>query len=503
MTDLDHLISSFSSDDQQLFIAFLEKKNKRKDAKNIALFKLISKQSLSAKDICSSLYGRQNKVAYHALRKRLFQSVIDFIATKNLAEESTTEMQLIKLLIAARACMTIKQYNAAYKILDKAEIVAKEHSLFSILNEIYHTKIQFSYAYSNSDLEQYISDYKNNKNNALLEDQLNIVYAKIRQTLNNINYKGAIINFETLINNTFKEHNISQDNAITFKALYQIMSIVSLSAFVTNDFYKIESFLLKQYALLKTHKNRNKQQFYHIQILYIIANTLFRNKKFDKALVYINQMFIQLNLNKKKHYNNFILKHNLLKGLILNYTNKQTEAIILLENSIKKKHTDIESLLDIHLGLIMIYIQFEDFKKAKQILSKLYHTDHYYETKAGKDWVIKKSLADIILNIELGNIDLVDSRLRSFKRSYNTYLKTINQQRVITYLSFVELYYKNPEQVTSTKYKNKIEDAFIWIEAQREDIFVMSFYAWLKSKMDNKPLYYTTLSLIETAKTVN
>ncbi|MGB6269551.1 MAG: hypothetical protein WBF67_11145, partial [Olleya sp.] len=226
MTDLDSLISIFSSEEQQLFTSFLDKKNKRNDAKNIILFKLISQQSLSAKEICNSLYGHQNKVAYHALRKRLFQSVIDFIANKNLAEESTIEMQLIKLLIAARACLTKQQYNAAYKILDKAEVIAKEHALFSILNEIYHTKIQFSYAYSHSDLEDYISAYKNNKNNALLEDQLNIVYAKIRQTLNNINYKGAILNFETLIDNTFKEYKISQENAITYKALYQIMSIV-------------------------------------------------------------------------------------------------------------------------------------------------------------------------------------------------------------------------------------------------------------------------------------
>ncbi len=86
----------------------------------------------------------------------------------------------------------------------------------------------------------------------------------------------------------------------------------------------------------------------------------------------------------------------------------------------------------------------------------------------------------------MGNIDLVDSRLRSFKRGYNTYLKAINQQRVITYLSIVELYYKNPKQISSAKFKDKVQDAFEWIEARREDIFVMNFYAWLKSKIDKK-----------------
>ena len=117
---------------------------------------------------------------------------------------------------------------------------------------------------------------------------------------------------------------------------------------------------------------------------------------------------------------------------------------------------------------------------------------------------IKGSFHHIVAEEYFGeNIDLVESRLLSFKRNYYSYLKQINQQRVITYLSLVELYYKSPEIVTSSKFKNKVEHSFEWIEAQREDIFVMSFYAWLKSKMENKPLYFTTFSLVKKLQNVN
>jgi len=228
----------------------------------------------------------------------------------------------------------------------------------------------------------------------------------------------------------------------------------------------------------------------------MIANTLFRNKKFEDTFEYLKLMEIQLSKKKNKYYNSFILKHNLLKGLNYNYTNQPIEAITILENS-TQKHQDIESVLDIHLSLTMFYMQQDDLKKAKHIISKFYHTDKYYESKAGKEWVIKKNLIDIILQIELGNIDLVDSRLRSFKRNHFDYLRQINQERAIVYLGFVEQYYKNPEFITSATFKDKVENAFIWIEAQREDIFVMSFYAWLKSKMENKSLYQTTLELVE------
>ena len=41
MNDLNTIISTFSSEDQQRFISYLEKKNKRSDTKNIQLFKLL------------------------------------------------------------------------------------------------------------------------------------------------------------------------------------------------------------------------------------------------------------------------------------------------------------------------------------------------------------------------------------------------------------------------------------------------------------------------------
>jgi len=106
---------------------------------------------------------------------------------------------------------------------------------------------------------------------------------------------------------------------------------------------------------------------------------------------------------------------------------------------------------------------------------------------------------DLLIN----RIDLVESRLLSFKRNYFKYLRDINQQRAITYLKLVEDYYKTPEKVTSFYFKNKVEHSFVWIEATQADIFVMSFYAWLKSKMEKADIYKTTLNLVQQSQNVN
>ena len=502
MNDLNTIISTFSNEDQQRFTTYLEKKNKRNDTKNIQLFKYLSSGNSNSNELCFKLYGNQNKGAYHALRKRLYQSVIDFIANASLQDEKAIDMQIIKYILASRTCLQHKQYKAAYKILDKAEVLATEHHLFPLLNEIYHTKIQYAYANPSTDINQLILKFKSNQKNHQLEDQLNIVYAKIRQTLNNMTYKGDVVDFQTLLNNTLNEYNISINDSMSFKSLYQLVAITSFSAFATNDYLKIEPFLINTYKSILEHKDIEKQLFYHIQILYLIANTLFRNKKFNTSLQYLDLMHKYMHEKQKKHYNNFQLKYNLLLSLNLNFTNKQDEAIETLIPLVNTKHTDTETLLDIRLSLVMFYFQENDLKKASHLFSKFYHTDKWYTEKAGKEWVIKKHLIEILLHIELKNIDLVESRLLSFKRSHTKYLKGINQQRALTYLALVEDCYKNPEKITSGAFKNKVEKSFEWIDNKREDIFVMSFYAWLKSKMENKPLYSTTLDLIKSAKPI-
>lgn len=503
MTNLNAIVQTLSHEDQQRFISYLGKKNKRSDTKNIELFNLLIEDDLSSKEICDRLYPTKSKDAYHALRKRLYQSLIDFIANINLEEENSVDMQIIKYILASRTFLIHQQPAIAYQILDKAEKLAKEHYLFPILNEIYHTKIQYAYLHPTVDLDQLITDFRTNQKQHFVEEELNLVYAKIRRTLNEMTYKGKVIDFQTLLNDTIKEHNIDISNAMSFKSLYQLMTIVSISAFVTNDYLRIEPFLLNTYDKLKSRNQHEKQTVYHIHVVYMIANTLFRNKKFQKSLRYLEIMESLMLEQRKKYYATFKLKLALVRALNWNYIDNQDEAITLLESMKHTKHSDLESLLDIHLTLVMIYMQRSDFRNAKSIFSKFYHTDNYYVAKAGKEWVIKKNIAEIILYIEMGEFDLLESRLLSFKRSYTKYLKQIRQERVIIFINLIETYYKKPEIITSTLFKEKVESSFEWIDERQEDIFVMSFFAWLKSKMENKPLYETTIKLISRAQNVN
>jgi len=494
---LNTLIHSISLDDYPKFIAFLTKKNRRTDVKNIELFKLLYKNELTSNEVCNQLYPNKSKSAYHALRKRLYDSLIDYLAKENLEEENSDKIQVIKYILVARTFFQQEQFQLAFKLLNKAEAIAKEYQLYPYLNEIYHLRIQFSFVNDTENLNQLIFDFKSNQQLYFIEEKLNIVYAKTRQILQQVSYKGEVIDFKTQFNSILKEQNTTINETLSFKSLYQLLTIANISAFMTKNYLQIEAFMLETYELLKDHSNKEKERFYHIQVLYMISNTLFRTKQFEKSISFLKLMEVEILKNKRKYYKTFKLRHDLIYAFNLNYTNQQEEAINTLLPALKTKNNDTETILDIHLALIVFYFQKEDLTNAYRLISKLHHTDGWYTEKAGKEWVLKKNLIEIMLLVDLDKFDLFENRLKRFKRNFKSYLKDIKLEKVLIFLSHLEFYYYNPKEFTSEEYIKKIKESFSNIDTKTEDLIVMSFFAWLKSKLTKEPVYNVTLSFMQ------
>ncbi|WP_430411864.1 hypothetical protein [Kordia sp.] len=498
MIAIDVMISQFSKEEQQEFIKYLTYKNKRHDTKNVQLFKLLL-ANYSAKEIPKKLYGTDNKSAYHALRKRLWSSLLDFMATQSLTHEVSDELDITKRVLVARNLLLQKQFKTAFKVLNKAEKKARDILHFSLLNEVYHTQIQYAHTTSFAPpLETLIEKFTANQKDFLQEEKLNMAYAVIKENVQKVVYQGEIISFQQLIQETYTRFGISQEIGLTYKSLYQLAQMVSSAASVTKDFFTITPFLLENYKDISNRlKQTDKHLFYHIKLLYIIANIFFRKKAFVESLEYLNLMHQEMERQKGKYYKDLLLSYQCLVALNHNYSGNATEAISILETISQVKKFDLEVMLDVHLSLIVFYFQQGEFKKAQQVFSKFYHTDKWYEEKAGIEWVVKKNLIELLLHIELGNISYVDSRFTSFQRKYYPFLKKSGEQRVITFLKFVKSYYQAPENVTSKAFLSMVEASFVWKSPEQEDIFVMSFYAWLKAKMSKADLYQTTLDLVK------
>ena len=488
MSSLSTIIGTLTEDDKREFLLFLRKKSRRGDAKNSALFKLLD--SGKTKDLDLVLYGKPSRNAFHALCKRLQDSLIDFIAKKGFAGNSSEEMEILKLLLASRIFFEHREYKIGFKTLAKAERIALELDVYSILIEIYHTKIQYAHLHPNLRLSEVIIASQENMERFQREQQLNMAYASIKAQLQ----RNSAKTINTIITEAFSNYQIELDKTLTYKSLFQLMNITATAARLQSDYYPISPFMMEAYRLIsEKQKIADKHLFYHIEILNLMSHTHFRLKRFEDSMDFSKKMEAEMKKKKRAYYQRFSEKLTVITALNQNYTNSPLEAIQTLKN-----HSG--DSLEIALSLVMMHFQQSDFQEAYTIIKAMQHSDAWYEKKAGWIWVLKKNIIELLLLIELNRLDLFLSRLKSFKSKFSKPLKAMQEERVLTFVDLAAQYYEFPEEVNKKAFREKVAGAFQFKEPEKEDVFVMSFYAWLKSKMDATPLFETTLNLIRTTQ---
>ncbi|KOP39622.1 tetratricopeptide repeat protein [Flavobacterium sp. WLB] len=498
MNALQEISNMMNDADKKAFIQYLSKKNKRKDTGNIELF-----NSLKTDDIKFNkkiLEDKKTTDAYHALRKRLYDNMINFMANRSFENDSSEENTILRFIVVSRLFFEHKLIKTAFKCLAKAEEIALNIEHFSLLNEIYLTQIQFAHFNLSEPIEKIIEKFKANKKQLEYEEQLNLGYAILRRELAAIYHEGRIVDFQALIKNTIETHGISLKQGLTFKSLYQILFIANEYASINNNYSLIQPFVVKSYRFISKKTDlTDRHLYYHIYILYFIANFYFRNGQFTESLNYLELMFTELQKQSGKYYQRFCLRYYLLLAFNENYIGNPQKAIEIAEKSLSSnKKTDPNDSNDIRLMLIVFYIQQNAGRNAVKEMAKLNHTDSWYEKKMGMDWTIKKHVVEILLHTQQENIELALSRIKSFKRRYKKYLLTVNEERVIQYLLFVEQYVMKPEIIQTQKFQNAIEDFIITAQNGPKDILIMSFLSWLLAKVRRKTIYETTLNLLTT-----
>jgi len=494
MSIISPIIATLSKEDKKKFIRNLKHRNKRNDTKNIELFQLLDSPDPPA-DADLILYGKRSKGAYHALCKRLNDSLIDFIATKDLDKESSTEMRALKLVLASRVFFQNGQLTIAFKTLAKAELIGAKYSLYNILNEIYYTQISNAHLNSSLDLQKLTRKYQKNKRNILQDENLNLFYATIQDELNQSNPK-----VEDIIQRNLLEYNISITKNLGYQSLFKILQICNQVAHVTRNYHAILAFVEAACQKIETSERiKDKYLYEHLQVLYYLSNTYFRIKKFDASSNYLEAMNAYMCLENKKYYPVFYLQYALVENLLLIYTGKNDLAIKNLENfDFKQYKNRLDYPLDLKLTLVVALFLQEKFKEAFQIYQDFQHSDTWYTKKAGFIWVIQKNLIEILLLIELDYLDLVESRINSFRKKYRSHLIEHNESIVLDFLKLISIYYFKTEDIHSNEF---IEKVTLLLKTKRteEDVFTLSFYAWLKAKTDKTDLYQTCLSLVSKA----
>jgi len=479
LNSLLKIIELLSEIEKKEFIKFLQKKNKTSVEKNIELFILLTKQ-LSQTTIIETLYGNLNKNAFHALCKRLQDSLIEFIAIKGFENENSAEQEIFKKLLAARILLDHQLYHISYKLLFKIEEKATILELPTILHEIYLTQLHFAHLYSKIDLKDIQKKIKVNHTVLEKEMQLSLFFADLQNKIKTDNFNNASI--EELLHS----QDLHIEDSLTFKSLYQLFLILDLKGQLATNYHSTIPVLEKLYALVNKKQHlHNRHLYYHLEILQLLSYAHFRSRNFITFKSHLDE-FEKLLEEHPLFLNQFKEELLLFKVYFLNFTGKATAAIELLQTN--------NSFLP-QLFLTTCYVQQNEIKTAYQTFLSLNKTDAWYSNHFGEIWVVKKKVIELILLIELDNFDVFNSRLIAFQKKYSKTLLLKENKKVSLFIKLITKFYLSTGKQDRLQVKEELKQLNDLVN-YKEDIFLICFYAWLKSKLENKNLYRLTLDLV-------
>ncbi|RKR84042.1 hypothetical protein BDD43_4261 [Mucilaginibacter gracilis] len=494
MDTLAELINLLDNNDKILFRQFLSRKNKRLDVKNLQLLDLIGTDDIT---ILNKLYNsKKNRDAYHALRKRLQDNLLLFLSQKTFESNHSETYEALRLLVVGRFLLENEVVKIAFNCLDRAERLAEQSEQFNLLNELLQLKIQYAHLKGAETLETLTARFLQNQSQMQRDARLHMAYAYLRQELQEVHLNGKIVNLTALMIATIRKYKISEQDLMTYKSIYQILFIANEYAAIQQNYGLIERYIRRTDQFMQGQPHQNQTYlFYHISILYFLANFHLRRKSFEASSTYLKQM-MDLMVTDSHYGALFYLRYQLLASLNLFFTGFTGDAITLLQKSLAdtKHRSKPEDTEDLRICLTMFLALCDDRGSLKQ-LSLLTQSDAWYEKRMGMLWTIRKSLMEILVHAQFANIELAMSRISSFRRRYKKYLLKTSEERVLSFLKLVEKYLLNPRVAVEPAYRKSVLN--LTDLAENDDIFTLSFIAWLIARWEKKTAHQVVLTLLQ------
>ena len=113
----------------------------------------------------------------------------------------------------------------------------------------------------------------------------------------------------------------------------------------------------------------------------------------------------------------------------------------------------------------------------------------------GIEWVLKKNLMELLLYVELGFDDLVETRIRSIERNFENLKSNPIYNNAFKYLALIKMYAL--KEINMVLLEQEIDNQLDFVSYEQQDVQAMAFYAWIKAKATDNDFYPTLLGLIK------
>ena len=499
MDDLFDLIQSFSANEKKEFRLFLQRNRSRRERKDVVLFDALADGEFEDKlEIHQKVYGKDvDRNAYHSLRKRLIQQINDFVYLKRIDNDDSISAKVHRDLMLIRHLFDHKLNKQAWKYLLKVEKQCINAELNQDLQAIYNLMIEkYHPDYSKETIESLVAKRVTIGYLAKDEENLRIVSSLVKQELAKVRLTGEDIDLTDLTDRLLKQFDLEDSLFKRPRLLYNFLLLMRTTVLAQKKYHSFEGFAIHSYKRMLRSGYFENHRSHHLNMLYIVAHTLYRNKKFVEAIEYLEQMHEILPKVNKGIFQQYYSRYFLLLAACENFRGNLEISIAILQDLLASENVDKVDRLNARLNLCVYHFENLDHQQALKTSLEFQHSDQWYEKIMGVEWRFKKNMIELIFQYEIGNTEIAYDRIESMQRIYRELFKTNKYARVSVFLNLIKQIIREPAILHSQRLKDQIEDSFEWIDKQEEDLQAMTYYAWLKSKILKQGFYETMLELI-------
>jgi hypothetical protein len=518
MDDLRTTLLTLSTDDRRDFGLFIQrqrrKTNGRQDSRLYEL--LVQAKELNSSQLIQKLYPDEpNAVAYYALRKRLLRQLMDYLLLRQRQQDATAAASVRGQLTLAQYLFEAGIPRLAWNTLRKAEKLAHENEQYEPLNSVFNLQIQHADSPYAEPLTDILRRRHLNKKAADEEERANIADSLLRLRLREARVRGrAAVSFDAIMHEILAEYDLQEAFARSPSLLCRLMSIARSAMLVRRDFTSFAPFIERCYGLMeRRHGFAPAQRGYQLKLLYMLAHALYRSRRFAESVAYLEKGRAILAAVSSRQLSEFNPRYTLLLAANYAFLRRNKESVSLLEKLLKTSLAMAEELTT-RFQLTFHYFAEGNFHKANQALISLGRTDHWLEQHLGLEWLFNRNLGEMLIQVELGNPDLALTRLRALDRSIREQFPAVPAapdapeptealpeggpyRPVLVYLGFVREIIEDPATARRADFVARVAGIPSFLSSENEDLQAMSFYAWLKARLLDRPYYEVLLELAE------
>jgi len=482
MNILFEIINSLNKEESRFYKLYTGRTNSGDTRKDILLFDFIKQngEEYDEKIISEELY-QDNKNSFYQLKNRLYKDLNKSMMLQHMGKES--DIFTLHFVLLSRVYKRKGKVELSFHYLKKAEKEAENIEAIELLSIIYSEILILSYDMVSINVEEYIEKKRNNNERLSWYQEMDLLLAAVMnkiKTAQNFSKNDESINeiLQKTLDNFSKNKKIPKSPKFRIK-VFQLVSRVLLQQ---RDFDALEEYLVHTYKEFTKDKILTKSNHEQkLTMLSYLTNCLFKTHKYKQSLAYAEILKTSIN-----EYDGFLKDKYLFyyyNSLVINYSlSDKNKALEVLKEA--KNNDVIQNLptfsVFIYLNTALIYYDQEKFSLSAKNLSRLMLQDDF--VNIGKSFQLKIHIAELIVRFDLKQTDVIDSKIKYIKKSYNNLLKDANFNRDKQLIEIIDsLIYCN-NLTTDKKLLKKITNLSIIIsDEQADDIDVINYNVWIKN----------------------